>query len=211
MDQVTWQKEKARTLLLWRQSDAASFNHVPECTRVVQQRCRAAAVGLTGCCTQLQYVAPQATLLCDAARCLRSRAAAARRGCGRAPAGTSRQLGRVCAGRHGVGQLGGLLGAPLGWCALPLSAPPDAWRRGVAQAGRTALSEFALDGDLTTYWSPTGGTVCCSESSPAWLVVSLGALREVGTLQIVRHYDLTCTVSLANASDGPWQTVGARV
>ena len=53
--------------------------------------------------------------------------------------------------------------------------------------------------------------MCCSESSPAWLVVSLGALREVGTLQIVRHYDLTCTVSLANASDGPWQTVGARV
>lgn len=88
-------------------------------------------------------------------------------------------------------------------------------RHGVAQAGRTALPEFALDGDLNTYWSPTGGTVCCSESSPAWLVVSLGALREVGTVQIVHRFvhrfDMTYTVALANASDGPWQTVGARV
>jgi hypothetical protein len=56
--------------------------------------------------------------------------------------------------------------------------------RAHTQAGYTALPAYALDGDSATYWSSTGGTVCCTESTPAWLTVSLGAPRPVAALQL---------------------------
>jgi hypothetical protein len=79
------------------------------------------------------------------------------------------------------------------------------------QAGYTALPEYALDDDVTTYWSSTGGAVCCSESAPAWLMVSLGARRPVAALQLLYVFDMTYTLSLANASDGPFVTVTTRM
>ena len=100
------------------------------------------------------------------------------------------------------------------------------------RAGYTAEPQFALDDDVTSFWSSTGGAVrtalnqaprrpnrrpnwrpaqvCCTESNPAWLLVSLGALRPVATLQVVHAQDLTFTVALANASTGPWLTVASQ-
>ena len=52
--------------------------------------------------------------------------------------------------------------------------------------------------------------VCCSESRPAWLVVSLGAVRQLGALQLVHDQDMTYTLSLANASDGPFLQVASQ-
>jgi hypothetical protein len=76
-----------------------------------------------------------------------------------------------------------------------------------AQAGYTALPSYALDGDTSTFWSSTGGAECCSESAPAWLMVALGAPRPVAALQLLVFYDMTFTLALANASDGPFATV----
>ena len=53
--------------------------------------------------------------------------------------------------------------------------------------------------------------VCCSESRPAWLVVSLGAVRQLAALELVYDQDMTYTLSLGNASDGPFLQVGSRV
>ena len=52
--------------------------------------------------------------------------------------------------------------------------------------------------------------MCCSESRPAWLVVSLGAVRQLGALQLVHDQDMTYTLSLANASDGPFLQVASQ-
>jgi hypothetical protein len=53
--------------------------------------------------------------------------------------------------------------------------------------------------------------VCCSETAPAWLTVSLGALRPVAAVQLLYHQDLTFTLALANASDGPFVPFASRV
>ena len=42
--------------------------------------------------------------------------------------------------------------------------------------------------------------MCCSESSPGWLLVSLGAPRPIASLQLVTAQDLTYTLALANGS-----------
>ena len=52
--------------------------------------------------------------------------------------------------------------------------------------------------------------MCCTESNPAWLLVSLGALRPVAVLEVVYAQDLTYTVALANSSTGPWLTVASQ-
>jgi hypothetical protein len=128
------------------------------------------------------------------------------------------------------------------------------------QAGYTALPEYALDGDLSTYWSSTGGTVrvgcatsspllrggvrwdalnrladracntrvpharlphpacaprrpqeCCSETVPAWLTVSLGALRPIAAVQVLFRKDMTFTLAAANASAGPFVPFASRM
>ena len=78
------------------------------------------------------------------------------------------------------------------------------------QAGYTAEPAYALDGDDSSFWSSTGGATCCTESAPAWLRVSLGALRPVAALQLHWQQDLSLTLSLGNASGGPWATVATR-
>ena len=79
-------------------------------------------------------------------------------------------------------------------------------------AGFAAEARFALDGDLRTFWSSTGGDVCCTESSPAWLLLSLGAVRSVATLQLLvkDDQDMSYTFAVANASDGPIATVARK-
>ena len=52
--------------------------------------------------------------------------------------------------------------------------------------------------------------MCCSESNPAWLLVSLGAVRPLATLQFVHDQDLSYTLSLSNSSDGPFVEVARR-
>ena len=96
------------------------------------------------------------------------------------------------------------------------------------RAGYTAEPRYALDDDPESYWSSTGGAVrragpllrqpgvtrapqvCCSESNPAWLLVSLGALRPVATIQMVHAQDMTFTLALANDSSGPFVTVATQ-
>ena len=52
--------------------------------------------------------------------------------------------------------------------------------------------------------------MCCSESRPAWLVVSLGAVRQLAALELVYDQDMTYTLSLGNASDGPFLQVASQ-
>ena len=52
--------------------------------------------------------------------------------------------------------------------------------------------------------------MCCSESRPAWLLVSLGAVRPLAALALVYDQDLSYTLSLSNASDGPFVQVARR-
>ena len=52
--------------------------------------------------------------------------------------------------------------------------------------------------------------MCCTESRPAWLLVSLGAVRPVAALQLLYKQDLTYTLALANASDGPFVQVASQ-
>ena len=52
--------------------------------------------------------------------------------------------------------------------------------------------------------------MCCSESNPAWLLVSLGAVRPLATLQFLHDQDLSYTLSLSNATDGPFVEVARR-
>ena len=78
------------------------------------------------------------------------------------------------------------------------------------QAGFTALPEYALDGDPWTFWSSTGGDVCCTDSRPAWLAVAPGAPRDVAALRLIFVFDMTLSVALANSSHGPWAAVGGR-
>ena len=52
--------------------------------------------------------------------------------------------------------------------------------------------------------------MCCSESNPAWLLVSLGAVRPLATLQFVHDQDLSYTLALSNASDGPFVEVARQ-
>ena len=52
--------------------------------------------------------------------------------------------------------------------------------------------------------------MCCTESNPAWLLVSLGAVRPLATLQFLHDQDLSYTLSLGNASDGPFVQVARR-
>ena len=116
-------------------------------------------------------------------------------------------------------------------------------------AGYAAEARYALDGDISTYWSSTGGAVracasgcgyashrkafraaigrpvcgsadaaprrlpvrapqvCCTESSPGWLLVSLGAVRPLASLQVLVDQDMTYTLALSNASGGPFAVV----
>ena len=54
--------------------------------------------------------------------------------------------------------------------------------------------------------------VCCSESSPAWLMVNLGALRPIAALSVFfAAVDLTYSLALGNSSAGPWVTVAHAV
>lgn len=53
--------------------------------------------------------------------------------------------------------------------------------------------------------------MCCTESDPAWLLVSLGSLRPVATVQAMFHDDLSFTIALANASTGPFVTVVTQI
>ena len=77
-------------------------------------------------------------------------------------------------------------------------------------AGYTALPAYALDDDLGSYWSSTGGAVCCSESARGWLLVALGAPRPVAALQVLFQQDMTFSLSLGNASGGPFAPVARR-
>ena len=77
-------------------------------------------------------------------------------------------------------------------------------------AGYTAEARFALDGDTHTFWSSTGGAVCCSETQKAWLLVDLGAVRPMATLQLLVRQDLAYTLAFANASAGPFVTAARR-
>ena len=79
-------------------------------------------------------------------------------------------------------------------------------------AGYAAEARFALDGDEHTYWSSTGGAVCCTESQPAWLLVSLGAARPLATLQLLLllDQDLSYSLAVGNTSAGPFVTVAHR-
>ena len=52
--------------------------------------------------------------------------------------------------------------------------------------------------------------VCCTESDPAWLLVSLGAVRPVAAFQLTYRQDLTFTLALANSSAGPFVTVATQ-
>ena len=52
--------------------------------------------------------------------------------------------------------------------------------------------------------------VCCSESRPAWLLVSLGAVRPLAALQLVQSQDMSHVLSVANASDGPYVQVASQ-
>jgi hypothetical protein len=87
---------------------------------------------------------------------------------------------------------------------------PHAAHERVTQAGYTALPEYALDDFASTFWSSTGGAVCCTESDPAWLLVSLGAPRPIAALRVLYQQDLTFTLALANASAGPFVVVAAK-
>ena len=49
--------------------------------------------------------------------------------------------------------------------------------------------------------------MCCSESRPAWLLVSLGAVRPLAALALMYDQDLSYTLWLGNASDGPFVQV----
>jgi hypothetical protein len=52
--------------------------------------------------------------------------------------------------------------------------------------------------------------VCCTETAPAWLAVSLGAVRPVASFQLYYKQDMTFTLSVANSSAGPFTTVAQR-
>ena len=52
--------------------------------------------------------------------------------------------------------------------------------------------------------------MCCSESRPAWLMVSLGAVRPLSVLQVVQGQDMTYALAVANASDGPFVQVASQ-
>lgn len=93
------------------------------------------------------------------------------------------------------------------WVSASLGATATANSAGY-WAGYTALPEYALSDDLTTFWSSTGGDVCCTETRPAWLAVSLGAPRAVAALRLIVEQDLTFTLALANSSAGPFAVVG---
>lgn len=83
--------------------------------------------------------------------------------------------------------------------------------RRTPQAGVTALPVYAIDEDAYSFWSSAGGATCCTETTPAWLLVSLGVPRRVATLQLYVFHDLTYRLSLSNASDGPYVDVAQRV
>ena len=52
--------------------------------------------------------------------------------------------------------------------------------------------------------------VCCTESRPAWLMVSLGAMRPLAALQLFQSQDMTYSLAVANASDGPFVQVASQ-
>ena len=56
----------------------------------------------------------------------------------------------------------------------------------------------------------TRAQVCCTESRPAWLLVSLGAVRPLAALALVYDQDLSYTLSLGNASNGPFVQVAQQ-
>ena len=49
--------------------------------------------------------------------------------------------------------------------------------------------------------------VCCTESNPAWLLVSLGAVRPISAILLVVGMEMTYTLALSNSSTGPFVTV----
>jgi hypothetical protein len=79
-------------------------------------------------------------------------------------------------------------------------------------AGYTAEARFAVDGDGRTFWSSTGGAVCCSESAPALLMLSLGAARPLATVRLLLFaaQDMSYTLAVANSTAGPFVTVARR-
>ena len=93
-----------------------------------------------------------------------------------------------------------------------LCTPPPAAARRCSRCRCSYVAEalYALDGNEMPFWSSVGGTVCCTESSPAWLLVALGAPRPIATLQLVVVHDMTFTLLLANASDAAWVTVATH-
>jgi hypothetical protein len=91
--------------------------------------------------------------------------------------------------------------------ALALRAAPP-------RRSYVAEPAHALDANPLTFWSSVGGAVCCTESTPAWLLVSLGPPRAIATLQLVLLQDMTFTLAVANASDAAmssWVTVASSV
>jgi hypothetical protein len=79
-------------------------------------------------------------------------------------------------------------------------------------AGYTAEARFAVDGDVQTYWSSTGGDICCSESAPAWLMLSLGAARQLATVRLLLQMvqDMSYTLAVSNSTAGPFVAVARR-
>ena len=49
--------------------------------------------------------------------------------------------------------------------------------------------------------------VCCTESNPAWLLVSLGAVRPISAILLVVGMEMSYTLALSNSSTGPFVTV----
>jgi hypothetical protein len=95
-----------------------------------------------------------------------------------------------------------------------LQALALALRAAALRRSYVAEPAHALDAKPFTFWSSVGGAVCCTESTPAWLLVSLGAPRAIATLQLVLLQDMTFTLSVANASDAAmssWVTVASSV
>jgi hypothetical protein len=68
-----------------------------------------------------------------------------------------------------------------------------------------------MDDNPATYWSSTGGAVCCTEDAPGWLLVDLGAARPVAALllQLTDGQDLVRLHAGACGDPAPEDLAGA--
>ena len=106
--------------------------------------------------------------------------------------------------------------APAARCALHLRLPPAQGHSARGPGWATAVRPRdprarCLPRSLLRSSAPRArAQVCCSESRPAWLLVSLGAVRPLAALVLMHVQDMTYTLSLGNASDGPFLQVARK-